>query len=85
MARRRYLIGQSNLAIRNFLVALKLFLNTNKFLIKPFLIAKVDCTTLQDLSYGDLEPLFYMAFSMISYIFFFKSALSIMCPKGCTN
>jgi hypothetical protein len=56
---------QSNLAIRNFLVALKLFLNakcslslwskwqighrkwflnTNKFLIKPFLIAKFDCT-----------------------------------------
>ena len=59
-----YLI-QSNLAIRNFLVALKLFLNTksslslwskwqighrkwflntNLFLIKPFLIAKFDCT-----------------------------------------
>ena len=56
---------QSNLAIRNFLVALKLFLNaksslslwskwqighrkwflnTNLFLIKPFLIAKFDCT-----------------------------------------
>ena len=56
---------QSNLAIRNFLVALKLFLNaksslslwskwlighrkwllnTNLSLIKPFLIAKFDCT-----------------------------------------
>ena len=56
---------QSNLAIRNFLVTLKLFLNaksflflwskwqighrkwflnTNLFLIKPFLIAKFDCT-----------------------------------------
>ena len=55
---------QSNLAIKNFLVALKLFLNdksslslwskwqighwkwfvnTNLFLIKPFLIAKFDC------------------------------------------
>ena len=59
-------ILQSNLAIRNFLVALKLFpnaksslslwskwqighgkwfLNTNLFLIKPFLIAKFDCTS----------------------------------------
>ena len=58
-------ILQSNLAIRNFLVALKLFLNaksslslwskwqighrkwflnTNLFHIKPFLIAKFDCT-----------------------------------------
>ena len=57
---------QSNLAIRNFLVALKsflsaksslslwskwqigqgkCFLNTNLFLIKPFLIDKFDCTT----------------------------------------
>jgi hypothetical protein len=62
------LIVQSNLAIRNFLVALKLFLNakcflslwsklqigrgkwflnTNKFLIKPFLIAKFDCIWVQ--------------------------------------
>ena len=61
-------VVQSNLAIRNFLVALKLFLNakcslsllskwqighgkwflnTNKFLIKPFLIAKFDCTNKQ--------------------------------------
>ena len=60
---------QSNLAIRNFLVALKLFLNaksslflwskwqighmkwflnTNLFLIKPFLIAKFDCTSILD-------------------------------------
>ena len=61
------IILQSNLAIRNFLVALKLFLNaksslsicskwqighrkwflnTNLLLIKPFLIAKFDCTYL---------------------------------------
>ena len=60
-------LTQSNKAIRNFLVALKLFLNaknslslwskwqighgkwflnTNLFLIKPFLIAKFDCTLL---------------------------------------
>ena len=59
-----YLKIQSNLAIRNFLVALRLFLNaksslslwskcqidrrkwflnTNLFLIKPFLIVKFDC------------------------------------------
>ena len=36
---------QSKLAIGNFLVVLKLFLNTNLFLIKPFLIAKFDCST----------------------------------------
>ena len=63
---------QSNLAIRNFLVTLKLFLNakcslslwskwqighgkwflnTNLFLIKKFLIAKFDCTTLQFLQF----------------------------------
>ena len=62
---------QSNLAIRNFLVTLKLFLNaksslislwrkwqighrkwflnTNLFLIKPFLIAKFDCSFLENL------------------------------------
>ena len=59
-------VVQSNLAIRNFLVALKLFLNAksslslwnkwqighrkwfliaNLFLIKPFLIAKFDCSS----------------------------------------
>jgi len=64
--RRKFCEIQSNLAIRNFLVALKLFLNaksslslwskwqighrkwflnTNLFLIKPFLIAKFDCIT----------------------------------------
>ena len=64
------MVLQSNLAIRNFLVALKLFLNancslslwskwqighgkwflnTNKFLIKPFLIAKFDYHGLQAL------------------------------------
>ena len=64
------LLVQSNLAIRNFLVALKLFinaksslslwskwqidhrkwfLNTNLFLIKPFLIAKFDCSFLENL------------------------------------
>ena len=75
---------QSNLAIRNFLVALKLFLNakrslslwskwqigrrkwflnTNLFLIKPFLIAKFDCNrftfllTLQVCSLGDCTRL----------------------------
>ena len=61
---------QSNLAIRNFSVTLKLFLNakcslslwsklafgrgkwflnTNLFLIKTFLIAKLDCTIISDL------------------------------------
>ena len=74
---------QSNLAIRNFSVALKFFpnaksslslwskwqighrkwfLNTNLFLIKPFLIAKFDCTRLM----MTFNPIFrYLQFSKI--------------------
>jgi hypothetical protein len=73
------LVIQSNLAIRNFLVALKLFLNakcslslwskwqighgkwflnTNKFLIKPFLIAKFDCRMLIENKNNGMYSLF---------------------------
>ena len=85
---------QSNLAIRNFLVTLKLFLNaksiwskwqirhrkwflnTNLFLIKPFLIAKFDCICFENVyqlilcgnDFSNLKNGFFFAISSYALI-----------------
>ena len=108
-----YSLVQSNLAIRNFLNALKLFLNaksslflwskwqtghrkwflnTNFFLIKPFLIAKFDCNNLlYNLGHINEQPYFikflcisgsplaYQSLSGLSLTFYLADTLHIFC------